>query len=56
MNAPALTKHVPLPAVRRTRYGAFEVTPISPHIGAEIRGVDLSRPQSPETLADIRPA
>jgi taurine dioxygenase len=56
MNAPALTKHVPLPAVRRTRYGAFEVTPISPHIGGEIRGVDLSQPMTPELLTDIRAA
>jgi taurine dioxygenase len=56
MSVAALTKHVPITESRRTRYGAFEVTPISPHIGAEIRGVDLSKPLSPELLADIRAA
>jgi taurine dioxygenase len=32
------------------------VHPLTPHIGAEIRGVDISRPLSPETLAVVRQA
>jgi taurine dioxygenase len=50
-----LSKHVPIEEARRTRYGAFEVTPVSPHIGAEIRGVDLANVSEAE-LADIRQA
>ena len=32
----------------------FEVRPLKPNIGAEIRGVDLSKPLSKETIAKIR--
>jgi taurine dioxygenase len=59
MNAPALkplSKHVPLEALRRTDYGAFQVTPVSPHIGAEIRGLDLSRTLSDAEIEAVRQA
>ncbi|WP_374570009.1 TauD/TfdA dioxygenase family protein [Phenylobacterium sp.] len=52
----ALSKHVPVQEARRTEYSSFSVTPISPHIGAEIRGVDLSQPVGGQLLADIRQA
>ncbi|MSO99831.1 MAG: TauD/TfdA family dioxygenase [Acetobacteraceae bacterium] len=35
---------------------AIEVTPLTLHIGAEIRGADLSRPLPPEQLKDVRDA
>ncbi|MFM8820615.1 MAG: hypothetical protein ACKOD3_08775 [Phenylobacterium sp.] len=38
MNAPALTKHVLIQDTRRTRYGAFEVTLISPTSGGRSAG------------------
>lgn len=56
MTVAVLSKHVPIQPTRRTRYGSFEVTPISPHIGAEVRGVDLSKSISEELMADIRAA
>jgi len=37
-------------------YERFSVTPLSPTIGAEIDGVDLSRPLAGEVLADLRRA
>jgi taurine dioxygenase len=55
MAVAALSKHVPLSEARRTEYATFGVTPIAPHIGAEIRGVDLAD-LSAEQLADIRAA
>src|SRR5687767_7190444 len=36
--------------------GAVEVAPMAIHIGAEIRGVDLSRPLPPEHVSAIRSA
>ncbi len=36
--------------------GAVEVTPMAIHIGAEISGVDLSRPLAPEQVSAIRAA
>ena len=36
--------------------GSVEVVPLTLHIGAEIRGVDLSRPLSPEQVAAVRAA
>ena len=33
---------------------ALEVTPLAPAVGAEVRGVDLSRPLSPALLARLR--
>jgi taurine dioxygenase len=50
-----LSRHVPIEAARTTRYATFEVTPISPHIGAEIRGLDLAD-LSDAQLADVRQA
>lgn len=56
MAVAALTKHVPVGPERRTGYSTFQVTPISPHIGAEIRGLDLARPLTDAQLADVRRA
>jgi len=42
MDQAVLTKHVPIEHLKRRDYGSFSVEPISPHIGAEIRGVDLA--------------
>ncbi|GIX49400.1 MAG: taurine dioxygenase [Candidatus Tectimicrobiota bacterium] len=39
-----------------TTYTAIEVRPLSVHIGAEIRGVDLTRPLPPEQVQEIRAA
>src|SRR6185312_7083346 len=36
--------------------GTVEVKPVAGHIGAEIRGIDLSRPASDEAIAEIRQA
>jgi taurine dioxygenase len=36
--------------------GAIEVIKLHPHIGAEIRGVDLRRPLGPDTLRRVRDA
>ena len=36
--------------------GPIEVRPLTLHIGAEIDGVDLTRPLSPKTVGDIRAA
>jgi taurine dioxygenase len=56
MAVAALSKHVPVEQARRTEYSSFRVTPVSPHIGAEIRGLDLSRPLTDAQLADVRQA
>jgi taurine dioxygenase len=56
MGEMVLSKHVPVAAERTTRYASFTVTPISPHIGGEIRGLDLSKPLSDQQLADVRQA
>jgi alpha-ketoglutarate-dependent taurine dioxygenase len=37
-------------------YATISVEPVTPVIGAEISGVDLSRPLAPETVEDIRKA
>lgn len=37
-------------------YQRISVTPLTPHIGAEISGVDISRPVNAETIAEIRQA
>lgn len=34
----------------------FEIQPLSPFLGAEVRGVDLAKPLSPENLAALRSA
>ena len=40
----------------RTAYRTFEVAPLSPHIGAEVRDVDLAAPLGNETAQDIHDA
>ncbi len=40
----------------RTQYESFELTPLTPHIGAEIRGLDVSRPLSDEEDLELRQA
>ena len=39
-----------------TSQSSVEVSPLSIHIGAQISGVDLSRPLPPEQVRDIRAA
>jgi taurine dioxygenase len=39
-----------------TEYPSFEVAPLTPHIGAEVRGIDLGKPLTPGQLADVRAA
>ena len=56
MAVTGLSKHVPISDERRTRYATFSVRPISPHIGAEIEGVDLSGPLDARLMEDIRQA
>jgi taurine dioxygenase len=56
MAVAVLSRHVPLEETRRTDYGSFQVQPISPHIGGEIRGLDLSRPLSDQQIADVKQA
>lgn len=55
MTVAVLSKHVPVREARRTDYGAFQVTPIAPHIGAEIRGIDLANLTEPQ-MAAVREA
>lgn len=55
MSVAALSKHVPIEGARRTEYGSFRVTPVSPHIGGEIRGLDLAKLTAAQ-LDDIREA
>ena len=40
----------------RTAYRTFEVAPLSPHIGAEVRDVDLAAPLGNEAAQDIHDA
>jgi len=47
--------HVPVEE-RDLHYRSFEITTLTPHIGAEVRGLDLSRPLSDEQDADLRRA
>ena len=37
-------------------YGTIDVEPLTPHLGGEISGVDLSKPLSPEQIEDLRRA
>jgi taurine dioxygenase len=41
---------------RRTRYDSFEVRTLTPHLGAEVQGVDFSKPLSEAQAADLRAA
>jgi len=47
--------HVPV-VERDLDYGCFELTTLTPHIGAEIRGLDLSAPLSDEQEKELRRA
>ncbi len=47
--------HVPVPE-RDLHYECFELSTLTPHIGAEIRGLDLSAPLSDEQEKEIRRA
>ncbi len=42
--------------VSSSQRNAVEVVPLTLHIGAEIRGVDLARPLSPEQVKEVRDA
>jgi taurine dioxygenase len=42
--------------VTMSGYPSLEVVPLTPHIGAEVRGIDLSKPLTPGQLADLRQA
>lgn len=41
---------------RRTHYETFELTALTPHIGAEIRGLDLSKPLTGEQAVELEQA
>ena len=41
---------------RRTTYDSFEVETLTPHLGAEVRSLDLSQPLTDAQLVDIRSA
>lgn len=41
---------------RTTSYDSFETRPLTPHLGAEVAGVDLSQPLDEAVLADVRRA
>ena len=47
--------HVPVPE-RDLDYHCFEIRTITPHIGAEIRGIDLGQPLTEEQEKEIRRA
>jgi alpha-ketoglutarate-dependent taurine dioxygenase len=51
----ATQKHISVSLDRRS-YSTLGVKPLTPHIGAEVHGVDLSHPLSPEQLRDVRQA
>jgi taurine dioxygenase len=41
---------------RRSSYDSFDVKTLTPHLGAEVSGIDLSRPLTVAQVADIRSA
>ena len=41
---------------RRTSYSSFSVSPLTPHLGAEVDHLDLSRPLDDDQLTDLRAA
>jgi taurine dioxygenase len=47
--------HVPVPE-RNLDYDSFEITTLTPHIGAEVRGLDLSQPLSDVQEKELRRA
>ncbi len=40
----------------RREFSSFELSPLTPHLGAEVSGVDLSQPLAEATLAELREA
>ncbi len=46
----------PAPVNRKIRYDAISVTPASPHIGAEIGDIDLTKPLSDAQIEQLRAA
>jgi taurine dioxygenase len=46
------SRHAP-DIARRRAYGTFEVRTLTPHIGAEVQGIDLAGPLSADQLRDI---
>ncbi|QIP83244.1 taurine dioxygenase [Streptomyces sp. Tu 2975] len=44
------------PGTPQPEYKLLEISPLTPHIGAELGGVDLSRPISDELAAELRQA
>ncbi len=49
------TKRVPVPE-RRTQYETFELRTLTPHLGAEIRGLDVSKPLNDEQAIELEQA
>ncbi len=49
------SKHVEAPE-RRTEYASFEVRSLTPHLGAEILGLDLSKPLDAPQFRDLQQA
>jgi len=41
---------------RVTSYGSFEVTTLTPHLGAEVEGLDLAQPLDERALCDLQQA
>ena len=41
---------------RRTQYQSFELRTLTPHIGAEIRGLDVSKPLTDEQAIELEQA
>jgi len=41
---------------RRTSYDTFDITTLTPHLGAEINGIDLAVPLTEDQISDVRAA
>lgn len=50
------SRHPGLEEKRPRSYASFGVAPLTPHLGAEVEGLDLSEPLSPAQLNDLRQA
>ncbi len=53
--AAVVSRHVETPSKPRA-YASFAVRALTPHLGAEVQGVDLAQPLSPTLLQDLRAA